>query len=121
MARKLFTICFAIRSNASKISTQSFMLRNSFFAIAKTSLQKTYQATNNAMIEAYWMIGKRIVDEEQNGNQRASYGKEILNSISAALGKRFSARNLRSFRQFYLTFRDEKIWRTLCAKLIGRI
>lgn len=37
--------------------------------------QKTYQAINSAMVEAYWKIGEKIVLEEQNGNDRAAYGK----------------------------------------------
>ena len=39
--------------------------------------QKTYQAINSAMVDAYWNIGKKIVLEEQNGKERASYGSEI--------------------------------------------
>ncbi len=47
--------------------------------------QKTYTAINVAMVEAYWKIGERIVLEEQNGNERAAYGKEIINNISIEL------------------------------------
>ena len=38
--------------------------------------QKAYTAVNTAMVEAYWLVGKRIVEEEQNGNERAEYGKK---------------------------------------------
>jgi predicted nuclease of restriction endonuclease-like (RecB) superfamily len=83
--------------------------------------QKTYQAINAAMVEAYWKIGEKIVLEEQNGKERASYGKEIIKNISielsAEFGKGFSERNIRNFRQFYLTFPEIKIWQTLSAKL----
>jgi hypothetical protein len=62
------------------------------------------------MVEAYWLIGKRIVEEEQHGKNRAEYGKEVLKILSAELqeefGKGFGERNLRNFRQFYLTFKD---------------
>ena len=44
--------------------------------------QKTYQAINSAMVEAYWNIGKKIVLEEQNGKERASYGSEIIKNLS---------------------------------------
>lgn len=70
--------------------------------------QKAYSAINSAMVEAYWLVGKRIVEEEQHGKERAEYGKEILNTLSKALsaefGKGFSTTNIRYFRQFYLTF-----------------
>ncbi|MEQ1553556.1 MAG: PDDEXK nuclease domain-containing protein [Ferruginibacter sp.] len=83
--------------------------------------QKTYQAINSAMVEAYWKIGERIVLEEQNGKDRAEYGKQIVQTLSAQLstefGKGFSERSLRKYRQFYLTFPDVKIWPTLSAKL----
>ena len=83
--------------------------------------QKTYTAINSAMVEAYWLMGKRIVEEEQQGNQRANYGEAILKSLSIELtdefGKGFSYANLRNFRQFYLTYPDVEICYALCSKL----
>ena len=83
--------------------------------------QKTYQAINSAMVEAYWNIGKRIVQEEQNGAERATYGEAILKTLSkelsAEFGKGCSERNIRNFRQFYLSFPEIEIWQTLSAKL----
>jgi hypothetical protein len=71
---------------------------------------KAYTAVNSAMLEAYWLIGKRIVEEEQHGKNRAEYGKEILKNLSVELkrefGEGFGERNLRNFRQFYMTFKD---------------
>lgn len=82
---------------------------------------KTYQAINSAMVEAYWNIGQKIVQEEQNGKERAAYGEAILKELSIALtaefGKGFSYANLRNFRQFYLTYPDFSICYTLCSKL----
>jgi predicted nuclease of restriction endonuclease-like (RecB) superfamily len=70
--------------------------------------QKAYSAVNTAMVEAYWLVGKRIVEEEQNGKERAAYGKEIIKNLaielSQSFGKGFSERSLREFRQFYQTF-----------------
>lgn len=83
--------------------------------------QKAYTAINSAMVEAYWKIGQKIVLEEQNGKERAEYGKELLKTLSKELtkdfGKGFSERNIRNFRQFYLSFPDFTIWQTLSAKL----
>jgi predicted nuclease of restriction endonuclease-like (RecB) superfamily len=83
--------------------------------------QKTYQAISFAMIEAYWKIGEKIVNQEQNGKERANYGEEVLKELSKSLtsdfGKGFSSANLRNFRQFYLTYPNEEICYTLCSKL----
>ena len=66
---------------------------------------------------AYWNIGKTIY-EICGENERAAYGKQILNDISDRLtvefGKGFTVRNLRAMRQFYLAF---PIWHTVCAEL----
>ncbi|HBN6700768.1 TPA: DUF1016 family protein [Elizabethkingia anophelis] len=82
---------------------------------------KAYQSVNSVMVEAYWLIGKRIVEEEQNGKKRAEYGEALLKYLSVALtkefGKGFSSSNLRNFRQFYLTYSDPEICYTLCSKL----
>ena len=71
---------------------------------------KAHTAINSAMIEAYWLIGKRIVEEEQNGKQRAEYGKEVIKTLSEELqsefGQGFAERCLREYRQFYLNFKD---------------
>ncbi|MCK5323769.1 MAG: DUF1016 domain-containing protein, partial [Desulfobulbaceae bacterium] len=89
--------------------------------ILLSARSKTYRAVNTAMVEAYWLIGKRIVEEEQNGKSRAEYGKRLLENLSKSLsndfGKGFSYANLRNFRQFYLTYPDQKICYTVCSKL----
>lgn len=83
--------------------------------------QKSYQAINSAMVEAYWKIGEKIVLEEQQGKDRAEYGKQIIKTISYSLtqefGKGFSERNIRKYRQFYLTFPSLENWPTLSTKL----
>ena len=83
------------------------------------SRQEAYTAVNQAMVNAYWQIGRRIVEEEQGGAERANYGKQILKQLSVALteefGKGFSVQNLYYFRQFYLTF--PQIFHTPCGIL----
>lgn len=94
---------------------------NEIKKILKDARQKAYTAVNSAMVEAYWEIGRRIVEEEQNGKERAEYGKEILQNLSKELteefGKGYSYRTLREIRQFYLMFSDFEKWRTVSAKL----
>ena len=89
--------------------------------ILKNARQKAYTAINSAMVKAYLEIGRRIVEEEQRGKERAEYGKEILQNLSKELteefGKGYSYRTLREIRQFYLMFSDFEKWRTVSAKL----
>lgn len=90
----------------SKITKSYIADIKQIIAIAKS---KTYTAINTAMIEAYWLIGKRIVEEEQQGEHRAEYGQEIIKNLSKELKKDFregfSERSLREYRQFYITFK----------------
>lgn len=66
------------------------------------------QTVNSAMVQAYWQIGRLIVDQEQQGQTRAEYGKAQLKQLSQQLskdfGKGFDVGNLRNMRQFYLNF-----------------
>lgn len=72
------------------------------------SRNHAYAAVNFAMVQAYWQIGKIIVENEQNGNLRAEYGKAVLQEVSEKLqqefGNGFSVRNLQQMRKFYVTF-----------------
>jgi len=105
--------------------TKDVQKDNSFIAQIKdiifTARQKAYTAVNSAMVEAYWLIGKRIVEEEQQGNERAAYGEEIIKILSVELTKEFKTgfgtRNLWDFKKFYLTFQEAEIMHTLCAQL----
>jgi predicted nuclease of restriction endonuclease-like (RecB) superfamily len=89
--------------------------------ILTAARKKAYAAVNTAMVEAYWQIGKRIVEEEQQGQKRADYGtylmKELAMRLSEEFGKGFSIANLKNFRQFYLTFPDCEKSYTLCSQL----
>lgn len=68
-------------------------------------------AVNTAMVRTYYEIGRSIVENEQKGNIRAEYGKEVLKNLSARLtanyGKGFSQRNLEQMRQFFLIYSKE--------------
>lgn len=87
--------------------------------ILNTARNKVYQTANFAMVEAYWNIGKSII-EELDGNEKAEYGTGLLKELSKQMtqdfGKGFTVTNLKYMRQFYLTFpnghalRDELSW-----------
>jgi predicted nuclease of restriction endonuclease-like (RecB) superfamily len=88
--------------------------------ILHAARSKAYRAVNFAMVEAYWNIGRMIVEEEQEGRERAEYGQILIKNLSLRLtdefGKGFSEQSLRNFRQFYLDFpirstlRSELTW-----------
>ena len=75
--------------------------------ILETARNKVYQTANFAMVEAYWQIGRSII-EEQGGEERAEYGTGLLKELSQQMtkdfGKGFTVANLKNMRQFYLTF-----------------
>lgn len=66
------------------------------------------RTVNSAMVVAYWLIGREIVEEEQKGQKRADYGKALLQELSRRLSKRygggFSVTTLQDCRKFYLTY-----------------
>lgn len=66
------------------------------------------QSVNHTMVLTYYEIGRMIIEEEQNGNKRADYGKQLTKTLSRKLtedfGKGFSKRNLEQMRQFYLVY-----------------
>ncbi len=80
---------------------------NDIKAILLDARNKVYQTANFAMVEAYWHIGKTII-EEQGGNEKAEYGAGLLRELSRQMtqdfGKGFTVANLKNMRQFYLTF-----------------
>lgn len=89
--------------------------------ILEQARSKARSAVNAAMVEAYWLIGRRIVEEEQRGQIKAEYGARLIEDLSTALtadfGKGFSYANLYNCRQFYLTFPDQAILYTACREL----
>ena len=94
--------------------THSLSHRPEFYEEVRALLfqarQKAYTSINFAMVEAYWQIGRRIVEEEQMGKERADYGtfliKELSRQLTGEFGKGFAVANLKNFRQFYQTFPD---------------
>ncbi|MCQ2317122.1 MAG: PDDEXK nuclease domain-containing protein [Bacteroidales bacterium] len=77
-------------------------------ALIAEARTKVASVVNTAMVYTYYEIGRYIVEDEQNGASRASYGKEVLENLSCKLtdkfGKGWSAANLRAMRQFYMVY-----------------
>lgn len=90
-------------------------------AILTSARTITVKAINSVMVSTYWLIGKRIVVEEQKGADRAEYGDKLLQKLSKELtsefGNGFSYANLCNMRQFYQTYGDSEIFYTLCREL----
>jgi predicted nuclease of restriction endonuclease-like (RecB) superfamily len=98
--------------------------------IIHSARKQAYRSINRTMVEAYWNIGRLIVEEEQAGKSRAGYGTFLLEGLgkrlTAEFGRGFSSANLKNFRQFYLVFsggfRDgeipgDEICYTVCSEL----
>ena len=93
-------------------------------AIVYTAKAKAYQAADLYNVAGNWLVGRRIVEQEQHGEARAQYGKHVIEIASLALteefGKGYSIVNLKSFRKFYLTFKYLQIGQTLSAQSADR-
>jgi predicted nuclease of restriction endonuclease-like (RecB) superfamily len=76
--------------------------------ILESARQNIARTVNTTQVIANWLIGREIVEEEQNGKKRAGYGKNILlelsEQLSALYGRGYSVDNLEAFRQFFLTY-----------------
>lgn len=72
------------------------------------------------MVYAYYEIGRKIIEEEQQGKNRATYGTQLLKELSAYLtkiyGKGFSVGNLKNIRQFYKVFSTDQIGETVFSQ-----
>ncbi|MDA8214324.1 MAG: DUF1016 N-terminal domain-containing protein [Nitrospiraceae bacterium] len=75
---------------------------------------------NTALVATYWLMGKRIVEYEQKGKERAEYGEALLWRLSEDLTKQFGKgwgeAHLRAVRQFYLIYKDIEKRYTLCSE-----
>ncbi len=93
-----------MKSEVSNINETYSEIRN----ILENARSKVYRTVNFVMVEAYWNIGQIIVEEEQNGKDKAKYGsyliKELSKKLTTDFGKGFSEQSLRNMRQFYNYF-----------------
>ena len=81
--------------------------------ILKNARKQAKMALNISMVYSYYEVGRAIIEEEQNGKQRAEYGKAILKELSKrlteSLGKGFSVENLKLMRRFYVVYSKDQI------------
>ncbi|NQT60363.1 MAG: DUF1016 domain-containing protein [Bacteroidetes bacterium] len=97
--------------NANKhewIKIEGTKIFNRVVSILEQSRKDVVYSVNHNMVLAYWLIGREIVQEIQKGEERAEYGKQIIEDLSISLNEKykkgFSTTNLWYFRQFYLKF-----------------
>jgi len=87
---------------------ESNLFYEKIIKIIQETKNKIYLSANSLMVHAYWNIGKTIVEEEQQGQEKAEYGKKIIESLAQKLKsqgeKGFDRSNLWMMRQFYLTY-----------------
>ena len=90
-------------------------------SIIEKGRKQAYAAAGQAAIATFWNVGRRIVEEEQNGESRAAYGTRLIPLLADRLkveyGDGYGKRNLAYYRQFYLTFNDWEILHELVQNL----
>ena len=88
--------------------------------VLKNARKQAKMALNISMVYSYYEVGRMIVEEEQNGEQRAEYGKAILKELSKrlteSLGKGFSVENLKLMRRFYVVYSKDQIGQKVSAQ-----
>ena len=95
----------------------TFSINQDFFQSISNILEEARRnaktAVNLSMVYTYYEIGRKIVEEEQNGENRAAYGRQLLKELSKFLtknyGKGYSAENLKLMRRFYMVYSQDQI------------
>lgn len=84
--------------------------------IINQGIRQSAHTIHSIACMTYWKIGQRIIEDEQQGERRAEYGKQVLKKLAERLtdeygeNDNYSARDLRNYRQFYLAFNDFPKW-----------
>ena len=85
----------------------SKLAKTDAYAILVKDITELYKRGHQAMVECYWQIGRRIVEQEQRGETNTVYARQLIEQLSEDLQQKldsgFSERNLYRMRQFYLT------------------
>lgn len=107
-----------MNNNIPSVTEQQFLsdLRH----IVNSCRQMAYRAVNTAQVAMNWLIGQRIVEQEQQGKERAQYGKYVIRiaseNLTAEFGRGFSIANIKSFRKFYQEFKSLPIGQAVSAQ-----
>ena len=118
------------------VSKNEMLLPTAFLkdiqSIIDTGRRQAYAAVGQIAIATFWNVGRRIVEEEQNGLERAAYGTGLIKNLAERLipvyGSSYSKRNLDYYRKFYLLFPNEEIvnarvhnleWTHICRVLLA--
>jgi len=92
----------------SAVMTAPDTLYRDIRSVLESARSSAYRAVNTTMVQAYWQVGRLIVEHEQGGKDRARYGAALLDTLAqrltADIGRGFTARNLRHMRAFYVAF-----------------
>ena len=103
----------------SELSKNENVFYSEISELLKQARSIAYKAVNTVMVQTYWQIGKRIVEQEQKGESRANYGDYLITNLSRylsdTLGKGFSEANLKNVRQFYIVFPNFDQFATHCV------
>ena len=108
-----------------KNKLQTNVITENFVSDIRTIIEQgrkqAYAATGQIAIMTYWNIGRRIVEEEQHGASRATYGQKLIPALAVRLaaeyGTGYGRRNLAYYRKFYLEFKDVEILHTRVQNL----
>ena len=88
--------------------------------IIDAARESAARSVNAAMTATYWLIGHRIVEFEQSGEERAAYGSALIerlaNDLTPLFGRGFSRQNLHNMRLFYISYPSDKIFQTVSGK-----
>jgi predicted nuclease of restriction endonuclease-like (RecB) superfamily len=105
---KIVFLDIEIFTTSKEITQNIDSLYLSVSKILENARNKVYQTANIEMLQAYWNVGRLIVEEEQNGEDRAAYGSFLIRNLSEKLTYEYSKghteSNLKYMRQFYQTF-----------------
>ena len=91
-----------------KLTTNDNLFYNRVANLLRNAKQLVVHNVNSVMVNTYYLVGKMIVEKEQQGKMRAEYGKELIQKLSKRLkrefGKGFSVDNLENMRRFYIVY-----------------
>ena len=100
------------RRSSTEVSTEYATLLSSVSELLQRGRQNAAKSLNAVLTTTYWLVGRRLVEFEQRGKERAVYGSELLKRLSSDLQSQFvrgfSERNLEQMRQFYLQWSNRR-------------